>query len=315
MAESIEYPTAGEVDAWCDGIMARAEGADVAVELLDEMTYTFRLGVRHTGGQYVRFRSDSLGEWYGFWQPCPSGRGPLLVHVPGYGAEMSAHPELVAAGYNVLHVNPLGYATPNGPDESKREADTWPVLPDTVRSLGEHGYVDWLAHAAAGALWALGQDCVDEGRCAFFGSSQGGGTSLLLGSIFRGRIFRGRSVSAVAADVAYLCDFRMAWGAENQGGYSMGLSVLAQLAEERPDDVAAAWRALGLVDVVSHAHRLTMPVLLTAGADDETCPPAHILSLFERLPGTRSYTELAGQGHAYTQPFLHLARAWFRLYV
>ncbi len=58
-----------------------------------------------------------------------------------------------------------------------------------------------------------------------------------------------------------------------------------------------------------------MPVLLTAGAADGTCPPANILSLFERLPGTRSYTELAGQGHGYTQPFLHLARAWFRLYV
>jgi pimeloyl-ACP methyl ester carboxylesterase len=58
-----------------------------------------------------------------------------------------------------------------------------------------------------------------------------------------------------------------------------------------------------------------MPVLLTAGLDDETCPVDQIRALFERLPGTRSYTELAGQGHAYTQPFLHLARAWFRLYV
>ena len=258
----------------------------------------------------MRFKSASLGEWYGFWQPCPSGRGPLLVHVPGYGAEMSAHPELVSAGYNVLHVNPLGYATPSGPDESKRQDDTWPVLPDTVRTLGEHGYVDWLAHAAAGALWAMGREGVDGDRCAFFGSSQGGGTALLLGSIFRDR-----GVSAVAADVAYLCDFRMAHGREEQGGYSLGLSVLDRLAEDRPDDLPAAWKALGFIDTVSHAHRLTMPVLLTAGADDGTCPPAHILSLFDRLPGTRSYTELAGQAHAYTQPFLPLARAWFGLYV
>ncbi len=58
-----------------------------------------------------------------------------------------------------------------------------------------------------------------------------------------------------------------------------------------------------------------MPTLLTAGTVDDTCPSESIHSLFRKLPGTRSYTELAGQGHAYTMPFLHLARAWFRTHV
>jgi cephalosporin-C deacetylase-like acetyl esterase len=308
------YPSPAEVDEWCARVLARAEQADLEAELLEAETYPWRLGVRHTGGQYVRFRSEALtpsgeegpGRWYGFYQPCPSGRGPLLVHVPGYGAEMSAHPELVAAGYNVLHVNPLGYATPEGPDESKREGDTWPVLPDTVRSLGEAGYVDWLAQAAAAALWAQRRDGVAADRLATFGSSQGGGTALLLASILRDR-----GVRAAAADVTFLTNFPLALETAEPGAYGLMFEPLEQMGEE----AAAAWRALGFVDTTSHAHRLTMPVLLTAGAEDEVCPVNTIRSLFEKLPATRSYTELAGQGHAYTQPFLHLARAWFRLHV
>jgi cephalosporin-C deacetylase-like acetyl esterase len=305
-----DYRTAGEVDAWCEGILDRAERAELTVDRLEDETYPFRIGVRHTPAQYVRFSSPELGEWFGIWQPCPSGRGPVLVHVPGYGAEMSTHPELVADGFNVLHVNPQGYATPVGADESKRDGDAWPVLPETIRSCGERGYVDWLAQAAAATLWALGLPAVGEGRLAFFGTSQGGGGALLLSSIFSGRGAR-----ACAADVAFLTGFAIAAAKDNPGAYGLALAPLRELAEKNPGSAANARRAIGFIDTLSHAHRLTMPVLLTAGLEDEACPVDQIRALFEELPGTRSFTELAGQAHAYTQPFLHLARAWFRLYV
>ena len=304
------YPTPAEVDAWCCRVIEHAEGADLSARLMDADPYDFRMAVRHTGGRYVEWTSEALGTFYGFWQPAPSGRGPLLVHVPGYGAEMSAHPELVADGYNVLHVSPQGYATPKGPDESKRPTGTWPVLPDTVLSLGEHGYVDWLAQAAAAALWAQGLEGVEAGRIGFFGTSQGGGCSLLLGSIFQKRGAR-----AVCADVPFLTDFPLIRELAEPGAYAIAFGALESIERERPDDVPAAWKALGTIDTTSHAHRLRMPVLLTAGSVDGACPAPAIRSLFDRLPATRSYTELAGQGHAYTTPFLHLARAWFRLYV
>ncbi len=304
------YPTAAEVDAYCESVLQRAEAADLTARLLDDAPYDFRMAVRHTGGRYVAWTSEALGTFYGFFQPTPTGRGPLLVHVPGYGAEMSAHPELVAAGYNVLHVSPLGYATPTGPDESKRPTGTWPVLPDTVLSLGERGYADWLAQAAAATLWGLGLDGVDADRFGFLGTSQGGGCSLLLASIFQSR-----GVCAVCADVPFLTDFPLIRKLAQPGAYAIAFGALEQIERDRAGDVPAAWKALGTIDTTSHAHRLTMPVLLTAGSVDGACPAPAIRSLFDRLPGTRSYTELAGQGHAYTTPFLHLARAWFRLYL
>ena len=75
------------------------------------------------------------------------------------------------------------------------------------------------------------------------------------------------------------------------------------------------YSSLGFIDTRSHAHRLTMPVLLTAGEADTVTPPASIEALFADLPGTRSYTNLAGQAHGYTAPFLRLAQAWFGCWV
>ncbi|MFW6189307.1 MAG: acetylxylan esterase [Planctomycetota bacterium] len=304
------YPGPDEVDEFCEEVFHRAEEAGLEAEFPGAETWPFRLGVRHTAGRYVAFDSCDLGAFYGFWQPSPSGRGPLLVHLPGYGAEMSAHPELVSRGYSVLHVNPLGYATPEGPDESKRPGGTWPVLPETVRSLGRTGYRDWLAQAAAATLWARRRDGVEADRYAFFGTSQGGGGALLLGSVFHDH-----GVRAVAADLPFLTNFPTVWQMEGRGAYETAFSAMHRIAGEEPDDLPAAWRAVGLIDTTAHAHRLTMPVLLTAGGEDPTCPAETVRDLFRRLPATRSYTELAGQGHAYTTPFLHLARAWFRLYV
>jgi cephalosporin-C deacetylase-like acetyl esterase len=94
-----------------------------------------------------------------------------------------------------------------------------------------------------------------------------------------------------------------------------GAHDLAFAALEADGGGAAAWKALGFTDAMCHAHRLTMPVLLTAGLLDGVCHPDTIKSLFDVLPGTRSYSEFAGQGHAYTTQFLHMAMGWFRLYV
>ena len=305
-----DYPAPAELDAWCERILAGARARGLMAHTVDAPVYDFKLGVRHTGGQYLAFESAGEETFYGFWQPAPTGPGPLLLHVPGYGAEMSAHPELVSDGYSVLHINPRGYATPDGPSTGKQTNDTWPVLPDTVTTLGEGGYVDWLTDAAAAAIWALGQQNVQPERFAFFGTSQGGGAALLLTSIFAGE-----GVRCVAADVPFLTNFPMLEDAGDKGAYELSFTALAQIADQRPQDLPAAWRALGFVDTLSHAHRLRMPVLLLSGLEDTVCPPESIMALFDALPGTRSLTEVEGQAHCYTLPFLPMARAWFRSFL
>lgn len=301
IAAEPEYPTLAEVEAWVNSIWELADSMEVRVEMLPEQGFTHRLGIYHAGSQYVRFSPSEMCDFYGYWQPAQSSPAPLLVHVPGYGAEMSTHPDLVAAGFNVLHVNPLGYATPSGPDESKKRNGIWPVLPDTITTLGQKGYREWLANCVQAVRWALEQPQVMSGRISFFGTSQGGGGSLLLGSAFRER-----GVRCVAADLPFLTDFR---GAGGIGAYATFAEALSSM-EDKP----AGWRAAGLIDTLSHAPRLDLPVLLTAGGTDDICPPHTIDKLFAFLPRTKSYTYLYGCPHRYTPQFITLAAAWFRAF-
>jgi cephalosporin-C deacetylase-like acetyl esterase len=221
---------------------------------------------------------------------------------------MAVHPELVARGFHVLHVNPCGYNTPSGFDESLRDDQGgWPVLAETARSGGQAGYVDWLADALCAVAWARSRPEVASERLGLLGTSQGGGTALLLGSILRD------SCRSLCADVPFLTGFRLALEElEDPGVYGM---VYGPLMQGPQAQLEQARRAVSFVDTLCHAHRLTMPVLLTAGLVDKACPPETIEALFAALPGTASLTRIAGQGHASTVEFLALASAWFTLHV
>ncbi len=297
-----EYPTPEGIDSWCDELISGSEGLNYTASVVEHEAPKEAMP-RHTPDpHYVRFEIPDQPVFYGYWQPVQGpGPAPLLLHVPGYGAEMSAHPELVQAGYNVLHINPLGYCTPDGYDLSKQVNDFWPVLPDTAASEGKQGYVDWLSQALVAARWAVEQDSVSADRVGCFGTSQGGGGSLLLGSLLKGK-----GVRAVAADLPFLTNFPLMATLPTPGAYGVVLSG------EGPSP--GGWRGLGFIDTLSHAHRLNMPVMLTAAKDDEATPPASIEALFDRLPGIRSYTEMEG-GHCYRAELIPLATAWFRLYL
>lgn len=297
------YPSKKELENWVASVWKLAEDTQYEAEVMGINGFDEHLGIRHFSEEfrYIRFSPEGMAPFYGYWQPARSTPAPLLVHVPGYGAEMSTHPALVHEGYNVLHVSPLGYVTPEGPDESKKVNGDWPVLPETAASGGEKGYKQWLANALMAVDWAMKQAEVLEDRVSFFGTSQGGGGALLLGSLFRDR-----GVRCVAADLPFLTHFARANGRGAYGRIQQGLQSL--------QDQAGGWKALGLVDTLSHAHRLAFPVLLTAGGKDETCPPETIEALFERLPDTRSLTYLKNGVHRYSNEFIPLASAWFRLY-
>lgn len=300
--EFLYYPSSEEVDAWIQSIWKTSELVSCQSEPLRINGFSHSLGIHHAKGfQYVKFTREEEQVFYAYWQPARSGPAPLLVHVPGYGAEMSTHPELVAEGYNVLHISPLGYATPDGPDESKMQEGTWPVLPDTITSGAQKGYKLWLLDCILAIKWAMQRPEVIKDRVSFFGTSQGGGGALLLGSVFRDK-----GVRCVAADVPFLTNFPMANG---RGAYGIAKNALDKL-----DSTDAGWRALGFIDTLSHARRLTIPVLLTAGGKDVACPAETIGSLFFRLPSVKSYTYLSDSEHRYTHEFLSLVTAWFRLY-
>jgi cephalosporin-C deacetylase-like acetyl esterase len=306
--EALDYwPEPAEVDAWCESLVDRVAAEPVDAVWMKETVQTGPAS-RHFGPCWVQLQRGPR-RFYAIWQPAATrGPGPLLIHLPGYGAEASVHPELVADGFNVLHVNPCGYHGPSGPDATKmRGGKQWPVLPDTATSKGRIGYVDWLGDALAAVGWARGLESVQANRVATFGTSQGGGGALLMASLLAG------DCRAVCADVPFVTAFPVALEQlDDPGVYGM---IWSRWHDTRGDEQVATRRAVCMIDTCAHVHRLKMPVLLTLGQRDKACPAPTIRTLFGRLGATRSLTEIADQGHAHTVEFLALARAWMALHV
>ncbi len=191
--------------------------------------------------------------------------------------------------------------SPSGRNEERCGPNrTWPVLPDTIRTDARGGYKTFLAQGAMAVRWALSRpECLPD-RVSFFGTSQGGGGSLLLGSVFAGRGCR-----CVAADEPFLTNYP-------QAGFRGAYNIIEDAFREAGE--ARAWRALGFADSLSHAHRLTMPVMLTSGTVDDVCPPDTIEPLFAKLTGTKCYMSTLGMGHGHNREFTRMAAAWLDLH-
>lgn len=309
MEFSYIYPTLEEIELYWSEALFEIPDEVEPVEERERETLPGHTYDRHVGGRWLRFEGVDGVKFWCFWQPCNRpGARKTLIHVPGYGTEISAHPSFVYAGYNVMHINPRGYCGPDGfenPEWRSPENGGALVITRNLDKPREYGYRFWFQDAVIAIRWLQKQPYVAE-KFGFFGTSQGGGGSLLLGSILASEGI----VGAVAADVPYLTAFSLAYERGSGGGYEFLLKL-----PEDEREFKKSFHTLGYVDTVAHGPRMKYPVLLTIGADDETCPAYTIYSLYEKLPHTRAVVELHGQGHAYTPPFPALAEMWFKLYL
>jgi cephalosporin-C deacetylase-like acetyl esterase len=289
-----------DIDVWAESI--RKEGArpcSYKEEYIDPFSIPMYIFQSIGADRFIKVESEGYAPFYCYFQPCFNKQAPLLVHTPGYGGEMSMHPEL-AQYFHVLHINPLGYTTPQGKDDSKMTmGGVGSVFPDTFRTGAREGYHTWLVNCVMAVNWARKQENVLPDRVSFFGTSQGGGAAMLLGSIFND------ITKAVASDQPFLTNIKMA---DYRGAYGMGKDLIA---DADPDEVE---RASFLIDTVNHTHRFTFPVLLTSGGKDETCPPDTIADLFSRIKGTKSYIHFEHLTHGYNREFVQMAKAWFLIY-
>lgn len=310
MGISDEYPSETEVEAYWLEALSEVPKDPEPIEKRERIAKPNEAYDYHAGlGTWFKFKGVDSQPFWCLWQECPiPGVRRTLVHVPGYGTETSAHLSLVQAGYHVLHINPRGYNGPDGPGaQNWREPDGTPqVLFRNLDKPREYGYRFWFQDAIMAFRWLQKQPRVAK-KFGFFGSSQGGGASLILASILSDE----NVVGAVTADVPFLTNFRMAYSNVNKGAYGIFVSHLPKNGKA----FRKSFYTLGFVDTMLHASRMKYPVLLTAGQLDDACPPDTIRSLYEVLPHTRAIVELHGQGHAYTPNFLQLAQAWFDMYL
>ena len=296
------YPTAAEVDLWSEHLLRKSCDMEVTGTFTGDnpIAHEFGNGPNSLVNRFVRFEAGNGHVFWGYWQPAMKQPAPLLINLPGYGGYISMHPQINDDNYNILHISPLGYISPDGARmELAMEDGNWPVLPNTALGL-PGGYEDWLLDCLLAIRWAKEQPGVLAGRLSLYGTSQGGGGSLLLASLLRDQ------VRCVCADLPFLTAFPMT----GLSGEAYGLLKEAYSSVEE----SLFWNRLGYIDTVSHSHRLTMPVMLSAGGKDIVCPPATIEYLFARLPGSKQYTYLENNVHTHSRQSMPLFRCWLDLH-
>jgi hypothetical protein len=123
-SELSRYPTPAEVDAFCENLIADAANMKFTATKLPDPSGRIDVTVEGTWqppAQYVEFELEDGSSFYCYWQPAPGeGRKPTLVNTPGYAGAVQSHPTMAATGFNILHINPLAYAGPDGVDMRKR---------------------------------------------------------------------------------------------------------------------------------------------------------------------------------------------------
>lgn len=296
------YPSAQEVDNWAESLLARSRENSVTGEFTGDMPVKqpFGNGPNALINQYVRFTAEDGHIFYGYWQPALKQPAPLLINLPGYGGCISLHPQINDDGYNILHISPLGYVSPTEIHEEVLLPDgNWPVLHNTAAGL-PGGYEDWLLDCLLAIQWAKKQPGVLSDRVSLFGTSQGGGGSLLLASVLQDQI------RCVCADLPFLTTFPLT------GLQGDAYRILRPAYESVSE--ADFWNRLGYVDTTSHAHRLHIPVMLSSGGKDVVCPPETIRTLFEKLHCTKQYTHMEDVVHTHSRQSMYLFRTWLAMY-
>jgi cephalosporin-C deacetylase len=122
---------------------------------------------------------------------------------------------------------------------------------------------------------ALTHPDVDASQIAVVGGSQGGGISLAAAALEP-------RVTAIMADVPYLCDFPRAVRIASRDPY---LEISRFLAVHR-DKVDAVFETLRYFDGTVFAPRITAKALLSVAQMDTICPPSTVYAAYNVLGST-----------------------------
>ena len=296
------YPSSNKIDSWATKLRNESAGIQFSVEFMDYMPVKeiFGNGPNALVNRYIKFTLANGHSFYAYWQPAHKTPAPLLINLPGYGSYISMHPQICDDGYNILHISPLGYVTPTRiMEEIQLEDGNWPVLANTAAGQ-PGGYRDWLLDCLIAIRWAASLPEVMSERISLFGTSQGGGGSLLLASVLQGNI------RCVCADLPFLTAFPLSMLAGE--AYGILQNVYSHVPEQD------FWNRLGYIDTISHAHRLHLPVMLSSGGQDTVCPPESVKMLFEKLNTTKQYTYLANNIHTHSRESMFLFRSWIAMF-
>lgn len=221
----------------------------------------------------------------------PAKPWPVIVTAPGYsGNALSIMLGECQRGYAILQVFPRGqgesakYFTLKGDKLSTR-------LDTPEGAYYKSAYADMIRMID----YVVTRPDVDSSRIAMVGTSQGGGISLAITAL-------DSRIKAVVAHVPFLCNMRLAATIPN--------SLVKKLLDRAHTNSEPYLSTLDYFDPLQLASRIHVPVLMSAGGKDETCPMETVRSVYDRIHSGKELRIYPNLPHTSCQDFYNQSWLW-----
>jgi cephalosporin-C deacetylase len=212
-----------------------------------------------------------------------AARTPAILLLPGYQADPSIPKEWARQGYLALSVAPRGKL------RSTRQFNPgYPnLLTHNIVDPHTYTYRGFYVDAWRGVEFLRSQPEVDSARIGVTGSSQGGGLTITTAAMRP-------EVRAAAAGAPYLCGYMDAIELTQTYPYEEINDYLRQYPKRRQ----MVTDTLAYFDGINFADRITCPIIVNIGLQDNVCPPETGYALFHRIGAAdkQLYT-YDGHGH------------------
>jgi cephalosporin-C deacetylase len=277
-------------DYWAEAMaVAGGRGLDVEVAPADSVVTAIDVSdVRFTGHGGAR-----IAAWL-LVPPNVAADTPVIVEFVGYGGGRGRPTEWLGwscAGFPHLVMDSRGQGGGwRGADTPDVGATGVPgargFLTSGLDAPAQHYYTRLFVDAARALSVPAALPHLAGRRVVATGTSQGGGLALAAANL-------DKNVSAVAADVPFLSNFRRAVTVTDSAPY-LEISDYCRLYPQR---VAQVFSTLSYFDVVNHARRLGVPALFSVGLADLITPPSTVFAAFNHYAGEKAIEVYEFNGH------------------
>lgn len=270
-----------DFDAFWDDILAQADQIPLNASVE-------RLSLRSTPEVEVyEVHYDSLdGVRIAGWYCLPvrrPGRLAAILHLPGYTGEPILPKATAKLGYAAFSAAPRGKLRSN----TQFNPGYPGLLTHNMVDRNTYSYRGFYIDAVRAFDFLLSRDEVNPERIGVTGSSQGGGLTLVVAALRP-------QVRAAAAGVPYLCGYMDAIELTHTYPYQEIRDYLRLYPEREP----AVRQTLAYFDGINFGPRITCPIIVNVGLQDNVCPPETGYAAFKAIASTdKKLYPYEGHGH------------------
>lgn len=255
-----------DFDTFWAGVLGQAAEVPLAPEMLADPLRTSDdvevFQVFYTSVDHVR-----IAAWY--CRPArTTGRTPAIIFLPGYQMDPPIPKEWARKGYSALSVAPrgklrsLGRFNPGYPN----------LITHNIVDRHTYAYRGFYVDCWRGVDFLLSRPEVDPARIGVTGSSQGGGLTITTAAMRP-------EIRAAAAGAPYLCGYLDAIELTHTYPYE----EINDFLRLHPGSREAVEETVGYFDGINFADRITCPIIVNIGLQDNVCPPETGYALFNRI--------------------------------